>query len=201
MSRSSPGPGRIKSSLQPVRNDTGRTAFCGPYVLAALTGFPVSRVEDEVNRVRGLPSGSFIKGTHSGEVADAAAALGYDMTLVEDFGHLDRKERPTLWSWMQKPRNAWRHYLLAIHTGKDGHWILVKGVKICDTFTGGQWKFVCDGPHKGRKIYEVYEIAPSHGVVRPAEPAGNGEPPTLPALTPLAIAATAPAPQSFARST
>ena len=37
------------SGLNKVRNDTGRTAFCGPYILSALTGFPVSRVELEVN--------------------------------------------------------------------------------------------------------------------------------------------------------
>jgi hypothetical protein len=80
------------------------------------------------------------------------------MTLVEDFLHLERKQRPTLWNWMQKPRNAWVYYLLAIHRGKQGHWVLVKGVKLCDTYTEGQWQFVCDGPHRGARIMEIYQL-------------------------------------------
>jgi len=80
------------------------------------------------------------------------------MTLIKDFLHLERKQRPTLWNWMQKPRNAWVYYLLAIHRGKQGHWVLVKGVKLCDTYTEGQWQFVCDGPHRGARIMEIYQL-------------------------------------------
>ncbi len=160
---SSTSSGRTTASLQPVKNDTGRTAFCGPYILAALTGYPISRVEEEVNRFRRVAPDAKIVGTGAMEVAAAASALGYEMTMVANFWPLEKKARPTLWQWMQKPRNAWRHYLLAIHRGKEGHWILVKGVKICDTFTEGQWKFVVDGPHRGCKIMEIYEIKPRHG--------------------------------------
>ena len=60
---------------------------------------------------------------------------------------------------MQKPRNAWIHYILAIHKGKEGHWVLIKGVKLCDTYSEGRWQFVCDGPHKGGRIMEVFEVA------------------------------------------
>jgi hypothetical protein len=59
---------------------------------------------------------------------------------------------------MQHPRNAWAHYILAIHKGKEGHWILIKGVKMCDTYTAGKWMFVCDGPHRGARIMEVFEV-------------------------------------------
>ena len=147
-----------RSGLNKVKNDTGRTAFCGPYILSALTGFPISQVELEVNRFRGVPDDAKIEGTSAMEVAAAATELGWEMTLVEDFWHLERKQRPTLWSWMQKPRNAWVYYLLAIHRGKQGHWVLVKGVKLCDTYTDGQWQFVCDGPHRGARIMEIYQL-------------------------------------------
>ncbi len=36
------------SSLAEANNDTGRTAFCGPYVLSAITGFPISKIEDVI---------------------------------------------------------------------------------------------------------------------------------------------------------
>lgn len=150
----------ITPTLNSVSNDTGRVAFCGPYVLSAITGFPISKVEAAVNAYRKLPEDLRyrVKGTYADEVEAALAVYGYSMTLKESFMQRERKQRPTVWTWMQKPRNAWAHYILAIHKGKEGHWILIKGVKMCDTFTEGQWKFVCDGPHRGARIMEVFEV-------------------------------------------
>lgn len=157
---------RLTSALNDARNDTGRIAFCGPIVLSAITGYSVSKVEDEIRAFRdpNLETKAVIRGTYAEEVAAALAHFGYDMVLKESFMHLSRKERPSLWTWMQKPRNAWVHYILAIHRGKEGHWILIKGVKHCDTYTEGRWQFVCDGPHKGCRIMEVFEVRKALGV-------------------------------------
>ncbi|MEZ0303802.1 MAG: hypothetical protein ACAH24_17380 [Hyphomicrobiaceae bacterium] len=165
-----PAPGdntaRLTSALNDARNDTGRIAFCGPIVLSAITGYSVSKVEDEIRALRdpNLETKTVIRGTYAEEVAAALAHFGYDMVVKESFMHLSRKERPSLWTWMQKPRNAWVHYVLAIHKGKEGHWILIKGVKHCDTYTEGRWQFVCDGPHKGCRIMEVFEVRKALGV-------------------------------------
>ena len=43
---------RLTSSLNEARNDTGRIAFCGPIVLSAITGYSVSKVEDEIRAFR-----------------------------------------------------------------------------------------------------------------------------------------------------
>ena len=165
---------RLTSSLNDVVNDTGRVAFCGPFVLSAITGYPVSSVEKEIRAFRGedvhapvgtgQPTAQVIRGTYTEEVAAALAHFGYRMDLKESFMHLERKKRPSVWSWMQKPRNAWTHHILAIHKGKDGHWILIKGVKLCDTYSFGKWQFVCDGPHKGAKIMEIFEVRRELGV-------------------------------------
>ena len=151
---------RLTSSLNEVDNDTGRVAFCGPYVLSAITGHPISSIEDVIRAYRALPSDlrHIVRGTYADEVEQALAVYGYRMTLKESFMHLERKKRPSVWTWMQKPRNAWAHYILAIHKGKDGHWILIKGVKMCDTFTEGKWTFVVDGPHRGCRIMEIFEV-------------------------------------------
>ena len=151
---------RLTSSLNDARNDTGRIAFCGPIVLSAITGYSVSKVEDEIRAFRDLAPGAkpIVKGTYSEEVAAALAHFGYTMERKQSYLHLARKERPSVWSWMQKPRNAWVHYILAIHKGKEGHWVLIKGVKLCDTYSEGKWQFVCDGPHKGARIMEVFEV-------------------------------------------
>lgn len=160
------GAARLTSSLSEARNDTGRIAFCGPVVLSAITGYSISRVESEIRAVRALSpaSTSVVKGTHAEEVAAALAHFGYGMELKESYMRLPRKERPSLWTWMQKPRNAWVHYILAVHKGKEGHWVLIKGVKLCDTYSEGRWQFVCDGPHKGCRIMEVFEVRKSLGV-------------------------------------
>jgi hypothetical protein len=151
---------RTTSSLNEVRNDTGRIAFCGPYVISAITGWSISKVEDEIRAFREIPAERkpIVRGTYSDEVEGALASFGYSMVLKQSFMDKPRKERPTVWSWMQKPRNAWAHYILAIHKGKEGHWILIKGVKMCDTFTEGKWTFVCDGPHRGCRIMEIFEV-------------------------------------------
>lgn len=148
------------SSHNEVRNDTGRVAFCGPFVLSAITGFPISKVEDVIREARELPPNRkpVVRGTYADEVAIALARFGYGMQLTETFMHKARKERPSVWTWMQKPRNAWANYILAIHKGKEGHWILIRGVKMCDTYTEGKWTFVCDGPHRGARIMEVFEV-------------------------------------------
>ena len=151
---------RTTSTLNDVNNDTGRIAFCGPFVISAITGHSISRIEDEIRRLRDLPESQkpVVRGTYADEVEGALAVFGYRMNIVESFMDRARKERPTLWNWMQKPRNAWANYILAIHKGKEGHWILIKGVKMCDTFTEGRWQFVCDGPHRGARIMEIFEI-------------------------------------------
>jgi hypothetical protein len=153
-------PARLTSGLIDAVNDTGRIVFCGPVVLSAITGYSISKVEEEIRHFRNPDSlrRSAVKGTSADEVAAALAHFGYRMQLKESYMARPRKERPSVWSWMQKPRNAWAHYILAIHKGKEGHWVLIKGVKLCDTFSDGRWQFVCDGPHRGARIMEVYEV-------------------------------------------
>ncbi|HEY7549703.1 MAG TPA: hypothetical protein VH913_09320 [Hyphomicrobiaceae bacterium] len=154
-------PARLSSSLHAANNDTGRVAFCGPTVVSAITGYSVSKVEAEVHAFRNVAPGRppAVKGTHPEEVAAALAHFGYSMQLKESYTHLRRKERPSLWgNWMQRQRNPWVHYILALHVGKQGHWVVIKGVKVCDTYSEGTWQFVCDWPHRSKRIIEVYEV-------------------------------------------
>jgi hypothetical protein len=147
---------KTTSSLNDANNDTGRIAYCGPFVVSAITGYAISRIEDEIRDARG-PGGAVV-GTTTEDVRATLWSYGYTMELTQGFMHLARKERPTVWTWMQRPRNAWAHYILAIHKGKEGHWIVVKGVKCSDTYSQGKWQFVCDGPHRGARIMEVFTV-------------------------------------------
>jgi len=162
---------RLTSTLNPSRNDTGRTAFCGPTVLSAITGFPVSRIETIIHEQRADPTQAkkIIEGTYPEEVATALAVFGYGMDEVENFTHLERKERPTVWSWMQRPRSAFSHYIISVHVRAEMHWICIHGAKICDTYTKGRWVFGADGPHRGAKMTHVYRVRRLDEMV-PAEP-------------------------------
>lgn len=151
------------ATLNDSHNNTGRIAFCGPTVISAITGYSVTKVEDVVRANRNMSPEvkSIVVGTYANEVEEALAAFGYRMSLIESFMHLERKGRPTLSQWMQKPRNAYVHYVLAIHTLKEGHWVLIKGVKLCDTYTEGRWTFFVDGPHRSCRIMEIFEVRKS----------------------------------------
>ena len=153
---------RLTSALHESFNDTGRVAFCGPTIVSAITGIPVSRIEEQIWRHRDRPhlsgNDAQVTGTDDTEVRAALAAFGYEMVLHQDFKMLERKARPTLIQWMQKPRNAWVHHVIGLHKGKVGHWVVVKGVMLCDTYSGGRWQFVVDGPHKGARIMDVHIV-------------------------------------------
>lgn len=151
----------LTSSLSRVRNDTGRTAYCGPMVLSAITGWSVSKVEDAIKEARpdDAEAEGIIQGTTTEEVAAALSIFGHAMAPVENFWHLEKKERPTVWQWLQRRRSPFRHYVLAIHKGREGHWICIRGTKICDTFTEGDWVFAAEGPHRGARIMEVYAVS------------------------------------------
>lgn len=81
---------RTTSSLAEARNDTGRVAFCGPYVLSAITGYPISKVEDVIRMGRNSTRKTVVKGTAADEVAEALAQFDYEMTLKECYMR-DRK--------------------------------------------------------------------------------------------------------------
>lgn len=151
---------RLTASLSSSRNDTGRTAFCGPTVLSAITGFPVSRIEAIVHEQRADPAEAkkIIEGTYPEEIGSALAVFGYGMDETGNFMHMERKERPTVWSWMQRPRSAFAYYILMVHTRAEMHWICIHGAKICDTYTEGRWVFGADGPHRGARMTNVYRV-------------------------------------------
>lgn len=151
---------RLTKSLNAANNDTGRTAFCGPTVLSAITGYSVSRIETLIHASRNDTAAArgIIEGTTAREVSEALSIFGFGMQLVDDFSRLEKKDRPTVWTWMQRPRSVWSYYVLAVNKGKEGHWISIKGSKICDTFTGGQWVDASYGPNRGCRIIEVYQV-------------------------------------------
>ena len=108
---------RTTSSLLEVHNDTGRIAFCGPYVLSAITGYPVSRIEEVIHQHRAAPTNikDVVKGTTAGtRLPPPSPPSTTAWCRTETYMHLERKQRPTLWTWMQLPAQC----LEALHLGR-----------------------------------------------------------------------------------
>lgn len=150
----------LTSTLNDTENDTGRTAYCGPTVVSAITGYSVASVEAAIHAHRGGEEDRqrMIKGTTAADVGAALAMYGYEMRPAGTFTHMEPKQRPTVWQWMQRPKSAFTYYVLGIRAKRTGHWVVVKGAKLLDTYTGGTWEFVATGPHRGARIEEIYEV-------------------------------------------
>ena len=51
-----------------------------------------------------------------------------------------------------------REHGLQSHKRRAEHWVVVKGVMLCDTYSGGKWQFVVDGPHKSSRLMDVHIV-------------------------------------------
>ena len=149
--------------------------WCGPAVISAITGFPVSHVvetikdvkvemgegigyrwvgkcgEQEENQYR-LP----VKGMHTGEVRYTLQRYGYN--LVDSFynavhRNLDTLRMPTTASWL-KTRND-KNELNLIVAGY--HYQLVKGVKLVDSWTVDP-VFIRKAPRRRARMKKVYRV-------------------------------------------
>ena len=92
------------------------------------------------------------------EVAAALTSFGYEMTLQERLPQSAAQGEADPLAMDAETTQCVGALPARDPQGQEGHWILVKGVKMCDTFTEGQWTFVVDGPHRGCRIMEIFEI-------------------------------------------
>lgn len=157
-------------------NDVGTAAYCGPTVVGAITGKPLSVVRDTIrasneaigHRTR-TPEGKLlpIKGTSTSEITRAFHRLGYRMTKASN-----AVGSPTLAAWLRKRTPEQRKQTFVIVLGKrkpqwgrygagawaGGHFVAVSGKKLVDTFTKGEWVWLKDAPHRRKRVSEVFVV-------------------------------------------
>ena len=149
--------------------------WCGPAVISAITGFPVSHVVETIKEVKvGMGEGIGyrwvgkcgeqeekqyrlpVKGMHTGEVRYTLQRYGYN--LVDSFynavhRNLDTLRMPTTASWL-KTRND-KNELNLIVAGY--HYQLVKGVKLVDSWTVDP-VFIRKAPRRRARMKKVYKV-------------------------------------------
>jgi hypothetical protein len=135
--------------LHEVENSSNGKAWCGPTVVASITGRDVARIKTLIKKRRG--SNDAVKGTAWFELRHVLAYYGYQ----EDARHTILKpDRPTLAQWLRRERDMTAYYILDVGC----HWVVVHGRKFCDTFTGGKPVFIRKAPHRRKRVREVYKI-------------------------------------------
>ena len=149
--------------LRAVENDTSGKGYCGPTVVASITGMPLSKVLDAFRDVRygvgwqrRFRRKPRIAGTSTSEVQQVLRALGWVTTLIDS---LPEDDPPTLARWLRERLPEWRRaiFILCVKS-RPGHWVAVSGRKLCDTHTRGIPVNLSDAPHRRARVHKAFRV-------------------------------------------
>jgi hypothetical protein len=147
-----------------TRSKVDRTGnrYCGPLVIAAITGMSTSEAARSLRRITGRQSA--VKSVNHQEIMATLSALGYVMRRTEIPRHLADvsifgvKVRkwigPTFTEWLRTRPDPNAAYVVHI----PRHYLLVKGRKMVDTHTDGEWTWLRDAPHRRKRVCNVWRI-------------------------------------------
>ncbi|MGY5811706.1 hypothetical protein ACXHXG_28880 [Rhizobium sp. LEGMi198b] len=152
-----PDAGAIRTGyLHDVVNDTKSRSFCGPTVVAAITGEPISRTRDCYRLVRhGADWTSWkrapaIMGTQLWETEQVLRLFGYTGTWHNVLG------QPTLAAYLEARTGVQRtHPCIVLVTG---HYVAVAGWLFCDTFSKGQVVDADNAPGRRKRVQKAFVI-------------------------------------------
>jgi hypothetical protein len=144
--------------------------YCGPLVIAAITGKSTAEAAASLRRITGRESA--VKKVRHDELIATLSALGFvmrRMTIprrVADVPMFGRKVRkwigPTLTEWLRTGRDR-QHENSPYIVHVSHHYLLVKGRKMIDTFTDGEWTWLREAPHRRKRVLSAWRIEQREG--------------------------------------
>lgn len=137
--------------LKAVVNDTRAHAWCGPTVVAAITGKPISTVKGVIKVIR--QNDKAVRGTDDFDVCQALKVFGYTSDLRTNY---KKGERPTLAAWLRGRTAEQRKQTIIVHV--TGHWVVVRGNTFIDTFTKGQPVRTSDAPRRRIRVEGYFVV-------------------------------------------
>lgn len=155
--------------------DRSRNKYCGPLVLAAILGITTAEAAERIRRATG--TGRAIKRVEIDELMTTLHANGYRMQpfavrkerrTYRAFGIEHTKHvGPTFAAWLRSrsKMNVPHTYIVLVQK----HVLLVKGRKMIDTFTDGEWRFISKAPHRRKRVSATWLIYKN----QPAVPASQ----------------------------
>lgn len=154
--------------MHPVCNDTGSRAFCGPTVLAGITGQPISVVKNAIRRGRygdrydTMHRRPPIMGTGLSELKRALELLGFE--LFKHGRYYSRPQRPTLARWFKTRSDDERQHYVIVNV--THHWVLVKGNMFLDTFSKGEPVRIGKAPGRRKRVVQTYLVRKTRRVTK-----------------------------------
>jgi hypothetical protein len=131
----------------------GLHKWCGPSAIAIVAGITYA---DAVLVLRYVsPAGKRIMGTSSRQVKAAFDRLGWIMQSSRSF---ENTEAPTLASWLRDRRDYQMDKTFIVIVGQsDRHWIVVKGRKTADNWSGGP-VWLSESPHRRKRVIDIFQL-------------------------------------------
>lgn len=126
--------------------DRNGNRYCGPLVIAAITGLTSGEAAAKVRTVTGRP---IVRGLHTSEIEFTLRALGHKTTRT-----YPPSPKPTLRKWLEGSRSPFTPYIVAL----TGHFVIIKGNMFCDTFTKGEWVPLNKAPHMRCRVTTVIQV-------------------------------------------
>ena len=145
--------------LYAIVNDTRTQAWCGPSVVCAITGKPMSVVRETIKAIRRYyGSAAPLTGTTSHEVSGALHDLGYRMSPLWAYA---REDAPTVARWLRERKEGHRSatfvLLITYRSWTRRHWIVVRGNKFADSHQLEPCN-TSKAPHRRKRVVKVYRI-------------------------------------------
>lgn len=132
----------------------GKNGYCGPLVLSVLSG----KSTDECGLLASR-NGKPLKAMFNFQLQESLELLGIQFQKYKPAMQRSGKSYPypTLKQWMdqfRRPSEQDVPFVVVI----TGHYILVKGNQICDTYTEGKWVDVSDYKRKSSHVRGFIKI-------------------------------------------
>jgi hypothetical protein len=151
--------------LREVKNDlpNGVHAYCGPTVLASVTGKRLSVIREMIRAHRwgsaaeakrlGIRRAG-VTGVGISEMRYVLRHFGLDMLRTESYG----SKRPTLAAWLKARKEPDNLCIIDVGFPPGGHWAAVKGRKFVDSYTKGVPVWLKDSPHRRKRVRYVWIV-------------------------------------------
>jgi hypothetical protein len=144
------------SALKPV---TGKNRYCGPTVIATITGVTTDQAAALGRAVLGRRA---IRGMRTAELMGALDRLGCGTMLEEVFA--SRRDRPTLQRWMaERPESMRKVPLVVLVTN---HWVAVHGDLVVCAKQRREKRLIASAAARLSKVVRVWAVTLPQGPIK-----------------------------------
>jgi len=136
--------------FNPPSREKGRW-YCGPYVVAAVTGESFDVIRSALNRAKGRPDTRGVCSVQTQELRKAFKELGWNSTVTY---HHAENSKMRLKQFMKSIREDDDSLYVVYITG---HYVAVQGSMFIDTFSKHKVN-TAFSPQAGKTVKEVYRL-------------------------------------------